>query len=442
MRGTKIISLIRKDSVQAIGLKYCGIFLAFVAQAAMLKFSTTEIYGVYIQILAMANILGTVCSLGQLTYLTKNISIWVSRDNYEKAIEQAGNSILVSLLCILPVSLICVAVNMLFQQSESDKVTVLSIQWSLLLLVPVIAWQRVVTGFARGSGQAIRDLALNHVVKPVLQLVVILFLALYFSETKISSEILLSILAFSLYGIVIFQLFSVISVYKKKVSLSTFASAVSSIKLGSIYLQVKSSLTFTGMSLITVLEKSVDVLIVGFTLDAAAAGVYGFITRLYRITTAAQASLNAVFASKSAKDHAQKNTRSFTESIKTMTFINVASAGVFLVFFLVAGQAVLTKVNAEMSNAWIPLIILSVSGVIRAAAGPVSMTSNMVGAEKLAIKITIVTLITGIILMFLLTSWYGIVGTAVAAAIMGVGRAWLLRHMLGRYLLSSSNTDL
>lgn len=438
MANSKLYKFLRKDSAQAIGYKYSGVLLSFLLQAAILKSTSTEVYGSYVQVLALANILGTLCSFGQMTYLTKSVAISLADQLHVKAVLNVVRAVVIVLLSIGIVSL---ASYVCIYFLEALNLTIGIVQYKqlplLLVLSFAIAFQRLMTGFARGSGQAVRELALNHLLKPALQLALLYIAVIVLSGPNVKPEILVLILTAATLGVILLQSLSLYLFHKDSFDRSSRIKNTFGVKRKEIIEQFKHSLVFTGMSLITVLEKSADVLIVGITLGATEAGVYGFVTRLYRISVAAQTSLNSVFASKAARDHAKGDLESFSELGRNITLINVFGSIIFLIFFIFAGQFVLARVDSDLVVGWWPLLILGFSGLIRSAAGPVSMTANMVGAEKAAIKVTITSLLMGVTMMFFATTWFGIVGTAVSAGFMAVSRAWMLRRMLSKHLSSN-----
>ena len=194
--------------------------------------------------------------------------------------------------------------------------------------------------------------------------------------------------------------------------------------------QSKESVAFTALNTVTVIEKNVDILAVASLLGTSQAGIYGFISRVFKISNIAQAAINVVYAPNAARLYAKRKLVELDSSSKKVTILGFMNAFLFLVFVIVFGKDLSSWVSDELLIGYPALVILLVAGVLRSIAGPVSVTATMTGQQKSALKITVLTLSVGVIFLIVLTQLFGIVGAAVATGMMVVSRAWLLRNML------------
>lgn len=413
------------DNLRAISLKYIGIALMFILQILLVKLSGVEQYGIYVSLLALCNILGTATAFGQLTFLTKNVAIKNTDENNLPTPPYVYQAVIIFVFCYL----ILMAVASLLNHIDIN----LPSEAYFFILILFIALLRLLSGAARGIGYALTELTHTNITKPIVQATSVIFLYLLARQYVNAADLIFALLLSNLVVILLIYL----SISKNLAfKLATYKNA----QRTEIFGQVQESAPFALLNVITALEKNIDLIIVSALLGAHSAGVYGFISRLYRLSNVAQSTLNIVFGSKAAKSFSDNNLTKLRALTKSVVLINTANAIFFLLFFVFASDYILKLIEPDLMLGKVPLIILLISAVIRSLCGPVSVTANMTGNQLDAVKITLTTIIAGSILIYFLTATYGLVGTACGVSTLSLSRAILLRTML-HHKLNQTNIN-
>ncbi len=171
----------------------------------------------------------------------------------------------------------------------------------------------------------------------------------------------------------------------------------------------------TGLAMI---KSHASVLIMGIFVDPAQLASYQVAVSAAGFTVLVLQSANMLlapyFASMYAKQEKLKLQKLVTISARLVLAFNLIISLIFLLF----GKHILTIVfGADTVDAYPALLVLLVGQLVNSFIGSVAFLLNMTGHEKEVMVIVGSTTILNIILTFLLTPHYGIVGGAIAHAV-------------------------
>lgn len=183
----------------------------------------------------------------------------------------------------------------------------------------------------------------------------------------------------------------------------------------------------------TVLTQT-DMLMIGYRLGPEQAGVYAAASRTSLLVVFGVTAVSAIAAPLIARLYREGR----TAELKMMTTwalrgILAVALPVSLVLAL-AGRTVLGLFGAEFVAGYPALLVLIVGRLASAAMGLAGFMMTMTGNERRAAALLAVAVIVNIVLNFVLISWLGIIGAALATALVKLGWNMALTRSIDRRL--------
>nr|WP_245291200.1 oligosaccharide flippase family protein [Methylobacterium aquaticum] len=178
----------------------------------------------------------------------------------------------------------------------------------------------------------------------------------------------------------------------------------------------------------------VDVLVLGFLLPPAEVGAYFAATRLLQFVVFVQYAASSVTAQRFAEAQACGDRAGLEALIRRWSRLTLlATLGTGLA--VVAGGPLLLGLFGPDFRAALPLLALLVAGHgLAAAFGPAEDLLTMLGAERACAAVTIGLLVAAVILTLALVPLLGLIGAALAAAVVTAGRGGILALLAHRRL--------
>jgi O-antigen/teichoic acid export membrane protein len=167
-----------------------------------------------------------------------------------------------------------------------------------------------------------------------------------------------------------------------------------------------------------VINKWVSLIILGLFVPSAQIGIYRVAVQMAVLADFGLQVVNPVIAPQIARLYALGDQRRLqrlaTNSARMTLLVNVI---ITMGFLLLGRQFIRLFFGTEFSPAFPALLILLVGGVINSLTGAVAFFLNMTGHEKETLLARLVATFVSIILTFLLSPVWGILGAAVGSSI-------------------------
>jgi O-antigen/teichoic acid export membrane protein len=178
---------------------------------------------------------------------------------------------------------------------------------------------------------------------------------------------------------------------------------------------------------IQAINKQLSVIILGLFVIASQVGIYRVAVQMALLVDIGFNVINPVIAPEFARLYLVKDQRRLqllsTKSARIVLTFNLLVTGAFILF----GRQFLNLVyGPEFVAAYIPLLILLVGQLVNSIAGSIGYLMNMTGNEKTNTLVQVVATGANIILNFVLTPVWGIIGAAIAASVsIAIWNVWL-----------------
>ncbi|UBM62464.1 oligosaccharide flippase family protein [Candidatus Sulfidibacterium hydrothermale] len=178
----------------------------------------------------------------------------------------------------------------------------------------------------------------------------------------------------------------------------------------------KTSIPLFFVAITGVIQNNGDILILGYFGSVKEVGLFSVAARLALMTSFILQITNAAVAPKIAALY-EKNKIKELEKMIQQTTKGLFIIGLLpLLIFLLFGRNILSLWGKEFEDAYAILIILGIAQFINIASGAVGLILVMTGNEIIRSKISYFTLALNILLLFILTKFYGVYGAAIATA--------------------------
>jgi O-antigen/teichoic acid export membrane protein len=175
---------------------------------------------------------------------------------------------------------------------------------------------------------------------------------------------------------------------------------------------------------------SSDLIIIGWLLGPAAAGLYGPIKRVSK-----QFSLllpvNKILSPIVASLHAQKNTTEL-EAVcrKATTYASVMCIPLAIFFFFFGDWFLTVAFGDKYANSGLLLSILILGPLLRAFFSAAGVVLQMTGAQVLTMKVNVLISVVAILLMVAVASPFGLYGIASVSSAAVVVQALMLNYIV------------
>lgn len=167
----------------------------------------------------------------------------------------------------------------------------------------------------------------------------------------------------------------------------------------------------------TIIASNVDVIMLGFSATLKDVGMYSVAAQLAILTSFFLQVSNAAIAPKIASLFNEKKIREIQVMVQRVTIFLAMAAILFVMFFVLFGELLLSFWGADFQEAYWILLVLAIGQVFNLATGCSGILLIMCGYEKVHGWISLISLILNIILNIVLINYYGAFGAAIATTI-------------------------
>jgi O-antigen/teichoic acid export membrane protein len=392
-----------KGAFAALSIKIGAAILTYLISYIIIKHYGSEIFGVYSFFFTGLYFLAVFSGFGINTTVLKYVSRFGETEN-AISIKEFYKKIL---LIVIPISLFCsilVFANIDFIKTklikfpESNQVIIL-----FGLLIPAVVLTSINADIFRGFRKIVISESIRMLISPVITLVLIVVIGLFFEYKTIPLYYYFSSVFF------VFVLSSGLLFVKIQYE----KSDASSLTLQEI---IRVSLPIYLSSILAIILDRADFFAISYFLTIRDVAYYDIALKLSGVITYILYAVNSISAPKfsqlsSSGDHVELQ-KIVTFSTKLMFY---ATLPLFSILFLFAPK-ILTLFNPEFSVAAAAFRILLIGQLINVCSGSVGYLLNMSGHERIFRNIIACTTALNVLMNLLLVPKYGITGGAFSAA--------------------------
>jgi len=275
------------------------------------------------------------------------------------------------------------------------------------IMLPFFCLLGLIASYFRGLKNMIKYILYNSALISILFL---LFLLL-----SIFMDINTPILRLYLYSILVTILIAFFSMYKElkplKKKVSNLAPIYTFKKLKSISIPLLFASSFSMMMSWS------DIIMLGILRNENEVGIYSATFKLATLTSIVLFAVNAIVAPKFAEFHAKKDIDSLKKIVRQSSKLIFFTSVPILIVLWVFPRTILGLYGDEFVSGATVLIILAFGQLVNSLCGSVGYLMQMIGQEKMYLRVLLIALLINLILNVLLIPIYGIIGAAIASAI-------------------------
>ncbi|WP_025743761.1 oligosaccharide flippase family protein [Aquimarina pacifica] len=180
---------------------------------------------------------------------------------------------------------------------------------------------------------------------------------------------------------------------------------------------LKQSPSFFLISITGILAANIDGILIGWLASTKDVGLYAVGARIALFTSFFLQVTNSAISPKLASMYSQGKIKLMNQMVQKITFGLIIIGLLFFVTFLVFGKFFLGFWGEEFKEAYTILVILSMGQFFNIGTGASGFVLIMCGYENTHAMISTVFVILNITLSFILISFFGVIGAAIAGAI-------------------------
>jgi O-antigen/teichoic acid export membrane protein len=380
--------------------------LAFGIHLFLVRYLGTVSYGIYIYVLSLVNIIYVLINLGYDSSAVRFIPEYTSSGKWGLVRGYISSASLMVLLQSAVAALLGGITLFAFHgRIEPEMYMTL---WAGLILIPVRALVQLVAAFLRAFKVVVRALTLSTIVNPLLLAAGILILV-HAAGRDVSSSTGMLINAASSAVVLILCWLLLRDILPSAVAETPLQSSIKK------WLRVAFPLFL--ISLFQLILSKTDILMVGSILGTTQAGIYSVASQIALLVSFGLNSANIIIAPMIAQLHSQGRHGDLQRMITMAARGVLAYSFPVLLFVLLWGKWVLGWFGPAFVPGYGILAVLCLGQLVISLTGPVGFLMSMTGYQREAAWVIGVTALLNIILNAVLISLMGVIGAAVATAI-------------------------
>lgn len=395
--------VLKKSSASTM-VKISGMLLALIVSAILGRKLGAEQLGIFNLSLQLASIAMTFSLLGMRQVILKEVAIGYSKHDNEHIGKTMFTAYTVNgiFTLILAISLYFLS-PLISEYGFNETRLTIPLSIAFIALLPQIL-SRIFASAINGIGKIWQSNLADQTLSYLFIIIVFLFMYLLNFNFTLKSVAIIFGISRAFVMIVLGSYWNII--YKYKLTLKFLEKK-----------QIKAAYPLLIVSLALIISTSSSIVILGW---------FGFTKELGLFTTAYKIAMltnffllitNSALSPKIASLFAQNEKEKLEQMIQHITK-GLAIAGIIVVvFFWIFGKFLLSLWGNEFIDAYIILIILSFGQLINIGTGAGGVILMMCGQEKVLRNISLVSLFLNIALNLILITLLGLIGAAIALAI-------------------------
>ncbi|MGE5442795.1 MAG: oligosaccharide flippase family protein [Bacteroidota bacterium] len=404
-----------RGALAAFTVRALGIVVAYLVQVLLACWTGSTQYGLYVYAWTWLTVLAMVVPIGLNEAILRFVPTYIADEKWDELrgiVERCP--LLIAIIGALTAAVGSLIVGLVPDLADSAFAPPLIIA---LWTTPFMA----VLVFLEGMGRALGSVTMAYAPRNVgVPLLVLLASGIWILvDPALTARRVVVVLLSSSVFFVVLQSFMVRSQLPKEVSLHRSAHPMRK------WLRV--ALPLMIVSLATLLNSYIDVIVIGFFLSPEDVGVYNAAWRTALLVWGAPQALSVLAAPLIGRLYAAGNKTELRSLMATIIqggfWPSLVAAAVFIVF----GQPILSLFGDGFGVAYASLVVLVLGQLTGAAAGPVDYLLGMTRHHDRLALIHAVTCIFCIVLTLALVPVLGIIGAAIAKSAITVGiNLWMV----------------
>jgi O-antigen/teichoic acid export membrane protein len=384
-------------------LQCVSLVLAFLVNYFLVKATSLEVYGTYVYIFNLLNIVAAFSILGTDTLLIRKIAVYKTKNDDARI----KGVIHFSMCSVLVGSLIAAVIfRLLNHQSESTSFSI-SVPLLAVVYCVITGATTVFIAALQGFRKILLSQLADKLLRPLLFISVVTYV--FYQNRMLNLDELvwlnLTVIAGLAFLNYIFFYRHVYHATKPKKAVYEFGAWA---KLASSILAI---------NLLFALNSKVDILLLGKLYNKSEVGVYNIAIRISELIGFVLSVINIVIAP-SISELYTRGERAQLQTLITRSamLVLIATVPIFL-FIILCRKYLLLFFGAQFLDGQTALWILCVGQFINVLFGSVGTLLLMSGNQKYSIISLVASVILNVLVNIFLTPHYGIIGTAIATAI-------------------------
>ena len=382
-----------------------GLFLIFLLQVLLARLMGPKNYGDYTVIITVLNLLLVVSLFGFDSSVLRFLPSAIEKN-------ENGNAfgfIKFSYRVIMVAALICSVLLFIFLLVYSKKFNIAfseGLFWGVFLL-PIMAFSFQAGSILRALRMTKLSLMPAYFLFPVFMAASCWYYFTTYNKLSVDAAMLINLGVSTVVCIFINR-----RAGKNVKKVLPEQEAVFNPKL---WMSVSSILLLT--SLLDLLLKQSDILMVGYFLGNTKAGIYAVAAKLATLAALGLSVADYVIMPKIAALYETKQFISLQKKIRTASFQILSISLPVILLLLIFGKPILTFFGSAYSEAYCPLVILLVGQLINAGTGMVGGLMTMTGHQRQFLVFYFVAIVIQFLLNALFIKLFGILGASIGTSI-------------------------
>jgi O-antigen/teichoic acid export membrane protein len=398
-----------RGGITAFALYMAGVGLAYCSQLAIARIVGADTYGIYAYVLAWISVLAYLSALGFDVALLRFLPAYET--NHAWALLRGVIQYTERRVTLVGAGVIVFGVSVVMLHAESLSPALKDTFLIGFALVPVLSLLWIRCAVARAFGGVVSAVAPDRIVRDGMLLVLVLIASLGMrldvdAPLVMTATLVSSVLALGIATTVVHRL------QPGVLANVAPAYAASTWRLTALPLVV--------MGVTEVLMNRTGVLLLGWIGDTKSSGIYSLAFNIAFVVTLPRTAINTLFAPTVSALFTQKN-QAMLQALITKSALWTLCAAAFIgaLLFVFAGP-LLAWFGKEYVVGVPALRILLIGHVIAAGAGSQMHVMTMTGSERGAAALLILGAFSNIVAGAVLIGLFGLVGAAIATAVVQV----------------------
>jgi O-antigen/teichoic acid export membrane protein len=400
---------IRGSSLLLVG-KLLSVGINFGSQVLVVRYLSTADYGAWAYALSVVAFCQNIAVLGLDRAITRFVPIYHEKNDYNKLF---GTLILV-FGSILLVSAVIVAVFYAAPEQIArlikDKDQPLALLLIMIFLVPVEAFDHLLTGLFASFSNPRAIFFRKHLLGPLLKLGVVL--ALLLSQSTVT---------FLAGGYLTTYALCVLLYIVLLVRLMRQQGLFQHFRPGAVNIPAKEIFAFTipllSSDLVTILTHSADTLLLGYFHNPTEVARYTVTLPAAHFNKLVMTSFALLYTPLAARLFAKNDFQGINDLYwRTAAWLGILTFPIFALTFSMAKPLTLFLYGARYEDSWVFLQMLSFGYYFSAALGFNGLTLKVLGKLRYIVTINILAVIVNVGINLLLIPKYGALGAAIGTA--------------------------
>jgi len=403
----KLLLQIRRGAVGNFGLRVTAAVLNMLSGVLLARLLKAEGYGIYAYYLTIISVINVPVMAGLPNLIVRYVASYAVAGKWglAKGLILRANQVVLMLSIVVAIGM---AYAVYGSSGDFSPIELATLLFALPLL-PFVALGGIREAILRAFGRPVSALVPEYGVRPTLFVLLLLGAYIFFEKDATPDKVMLFQLsaAATAFIVGVFLILRVQPNELKGVEPDYQTRA-----------WVKSAIPFMLFGGVTILNKRLDVLMVGSFLESSDVGVYQVVVRMTDIALFIIISINSVITPMLAELYErgdQGKLQSILAFVARVSFFSTIPIVILLSLF---GVQILELVfGPEFGRGFYSMVILSVGQLIGAALGSGGQLLLMSGNEKSVVFIGWLSLLVNFALNYILIPYIGINGAAIATVV-------------------------